>query len=346
MTLITDQDLRSRYRADLAQGVARFLEPRRPDCPWCGSHALEVRLTSPDLVQAKPGRFVLERCRDCGHVFQNPRLNEAGLDFYYRDFYDGLGAEAVERGFGMARRSYRRRAEMLRGHAVPRTWLDVGTGYGHFCRTAKEVWPRTRFTGLDRGESVMKARRRGWIGEAHRGSFPELVPDLAGRHDVVSMHHYLEHTTEPLRELDAAASVLDRGGHLLIELPDPECVFGRLLGRYWIPWFQPQHLHLIPFGNLERALAERGFSVVAVERRRADIGHDFAFAAWAALNRFGPRPSRPWKVGPPTAVDRARRVAALGLAGPALLSGLLLDATLRPLLPRHSNTYRVLALRT
>ena len=33
--------------------------------------------------------FTLEQCGDCGHVFQNPRLTPEGLEFYYRDFYDG-----------------------------------------------------------------------------------------------------------------------------------------------------------------------------------------------------------------------------------------------------------------
>ena len=79
------------YQAELADGVERFLEPRRNTCPWCGSEDLSVRLRTGDLIQRKPGRFTLEQCGACGHIFQNPRLTPAGLDFYYRDFYDGLG---------------------------------------------------------------------------------------------------------------------------------------------------------------------------------------------------------------------------------------------------------------
>ena len=59
---------------------------------------------------------------------------------------------------------------------------------------------------------------------------------MAGAYDVVSMHHYLEHTREPLDELDAAATALVPGGHLLIELPDPESRFPLVVGRWWIPW--------------------------------------------------------------------------------------------------------------
>jgi len=45
---------------------------------------------------------------------------------------------------------------------------------------------------------------------------------------------------------------LPAGGHLMIEIPDPECHLGRLLGRFWVPWFQPQHQHLLSVARLER----------------------------------------------------------------------------------------------
>ncbi|GAA2132767.1 class I SAM-dependent methyltransferase [Actinomadura napierensis] len=319
------------------------MEPRRADCPWCGGRALVTRLVSPDIVQVKPGSFTLEECRTCGHIFQNPRLTAEGLEFYYRDMYDGLGEKDTERVFRFTSKIYRRRARMVRRHASPRTWLDIGTGYGHFCRTARTILPDTRFDGLDLGAGVLKAQRRGWITHAYQGLFPELADRLPDPYDVVSMHHYLEHTVDPRREIATAAAVLRPGGLLIIEVPDPGSIMGRLLGRYWVPWFQPQHLHLMPLDNLTAALTDAGFQVVAVERQKADIGHDFVLAALVAINLLGPRPRRPWKDGPVTPVDRARFTVAMALMPAALLTGFVLDLTVRPLLPRRSNAYRVLA---
>jgi ubiquinone/menaquinone biosynthesis C-methylase UbiE len=336
---------RSRYQADLAEGTARFLQPRRRDCPWCGSPALQVHVVSPDILQGKPGSFTLERCRGCGHIFQNPRLNAAGLEFYYRDFYDGLGATAAQLCFSLLRKAYRRRARLLPPHAAPRAWLDVGTGYAHFCRTARQIWPQTRFAGLDLGDGVLQAKRRGWIDDAYQGSFVDLAGTLTGRYDVVSMHHYLEHTTDPLDEIHAAARVLPPGGHLLIEVPDPECTPARLLGRYWSHWMQPQHLHMFPADNLEQALTTSGFSVVTVEHNRADLGQDFLPSVALLLAALAPDPGRPWATRPPTRTDHARRATVLLLAPPTLLSGLLLDRTVRQLLPYRSNAYRILAVR-
>jgi hypothetical protein len=333
------------YQAELAEGVERFLEPRRDTCPWCGSTDLSVRLRTSDLVQRKPGWFTLEQCGTCRHIFQNPRLTPAGLDFYYRDFYDGLGEEQTKAVFNTGGQSYRGRADMLKRFAMPRTWLDVGAGHGHFCRLAREVWPDTVFDGLDQSISIEEAQRRGWIDHSYRGEFIALAGELAGRYDVVSMHHYLEHTREPLDELDAAAKVLPAGSHLLIELPDPESSFGRILGRWWMPWFQPQHQHMMPVRNLVQALADRGFSTVAIERGAAHQGVDLFFGLVLALIAVAPDPRLPWLAAGPTRWRRLRHTTVWALGKPLLVIMHLLDELLRQVVrhTRGGNTYRVLA---
>ena len=52
------------------------------------------------------------------------------------------------------------------------------------------------------------------------------------------MSHYLEHTPNPLAELDACEEVL-KGRNALIEIPDPQSKVGRSLGRLWLPCFNP-----------------------------------------------------------------------------------------------------------
>ncbi|MFE2875861.1 methyltransferase domain-containing protein [Streptomyces roseus] len=334
------------YRAELAFGTDRFLEPRRADCPWCGSRRLSVRVRVPDLLQGKPGRFALEQCADCHHVFQNPRLTVDGLEFYYRDFYDGRGGEGAGTVFGRLGDSYRARAEMLRPHTVdaPASWLDVGTGHGHFCNAARGVWPDTRFDGLDMGDGVGEAERRGWVETGFQGQFPEFAQKLAGRYEVVSMYHYLEHTRDPFTELDTAAAVLAPGGFLAIELPDPESRMARLLGSAWLPWFQPQHQHLMPAANLRGALADRGFTVLAEEHGPAHQGNDFFGAVALTTTRLAPDPDRPWA---PTATRRGRALAhaVRAAALPCFAGAAALDA-LRTAVARRTdggNAYRLLA---
>jgi SAM-dependent methyltransferase len=334
------------YRAALAQGTGRFFEKRRGTCPWCGSAELGVLLRSPDLVQQKPGTFTLERCAGCGHVFQNPRLTVAGLDFYYRDAYDGLGASAAEMVFLTATGAYRARARMAQPFVTPKSWLDVGAGHGHFCEVARTIFTDTIFDGLDQGAVIEDAQRRGWITTAYRGEFRELAARLAGRYDVISMHHYLEHTREPLAELDAAARALPAGGHLLIELPDPQWRLAPLFGRYWMPWFQPEHLHMISIGNLTAALRQRGLSPVVIERGAAHQCNDAVTALYLFLTAIAPDRGKPWSPRSATALTRAWRGLVMVVGLPFLGAGVLLGQTLGRALSRRwdrGNAYRVLA---
>ena len=333
------------YQAELAAGVERFLEPRRDSCPWCGSTDLSVRLQTTDLHQRKPGWFVLEQCGTCRHIFQNPRLSPVGLDFYYRDFYDGLGQQGIERLFKIQAPLYRKRAEMLRPFTTPKAWLDVGAGYGHFCQVARKVWPDTVFDALDQSASVEEAQRCSWAHRGYRGNFITLGDELSGRYDVVSMHHYLEHTREPFDELDIAAKILLPGGYLLIEMPDPDYRFNRVFGRTWSQWCQPQHQHMFPSDNLIRALADRGLSLVAVERGAAHLMSADLFASLGLLlNVCAPDPRLPWRVVEPTRWRRFRRITVLAAGAPLLTGALILD-TLLYLAVRHTrsgNAYRVL----
>jgi SAM-dependent methyltransferase len=342
-------ELRSSYEALLATGVDRFFEPPRDDCPLCGARALTRRLELGDRYQFKPGRFALSRCGDCGHVFQNPRLSIEGLSFYYRDFYDGLGGEKLEGVFASNPRTYRERAQMVADVAQPKRWLDVGAGHGHFCSVARDVLPETRFDGLDLSESIDDAVSRRWVDRGLRGLFPDLAPELARkgeRYDVVSMSHYLEHTLDPRAEIEAAGRVLPEGGLLFIEVPDPECRLGRLLGRQWMPWFQPQHLHFVSARNLERLLREHAFEPLAWHRGQAHQAVDFTFMAFMTLELLARPVDLPWR--PPSGVAHRMWRRAVWTAGvPLLLAGWLVDHVAGPLLRREgwSNTYRVLARR-
>jgi SAM-dependent methyltransferase len=191
----------------------------------------------------------------------------------------------------------------------------------------------------------MDAERRQWVERAHIGLFPDLAGELAGSFDVVSMHHYLEHTREPAAELEAAATALDPGGYLCIEVPDPESAFGRWFGALWGPWFQPQHQHLLSVRNLARLLDEHGFAMVAEERGPAHQPNDLAFTTLLLANRVAGPPVMPW-LPPPSLATRIRRGVCFTLLAPLTVPALVLDRLLAPLVrsrPGGPNTYRVLA---
>jgi SAM-dependent methyltransferase len=337
---------RPMYDEMLKDGVGPFFEPRRTTCPLCESPRLRQRLRTIDLIQRKPGEFVLDQCRSCGHIFQNPRMSPAGIRFYYSDFYDGLGTPVAETLMRQPQRMYLERARAIGDLAKPGKWLDVGTAHAHFCCAAQDAWPETQFDGLDIGVGVEEAERAGWIGRAYRGFLPQIADTIAGQYDVVSLFHCLEHTPDPRAEIAAAHKTLEPGGLLVIEVPDPESPAGRLFGQFWLPWFQPQHLHLLSVANLSKLLREAGFEPVVVQRGEAHLPIDlFAtlllFYAWLA-----PRPDAPW-LPRSGRLRRLRHRLVWTLGFPLVPVAILLDTVSGPLARRlgWSNAYRVVARR-
>jgi SAM-dependent methyltransferase len=340
---------REQYGARLSGGIDRFFEPRRSDCPHCGGTDLRKHVSTGDHLQFKPGRFRLDRCRGCGHIFQNPRLTIDGLNFYYEDCYDGLGEDLVEGLFASSYKQYVERARFVERtvEQAPARWLDVGAGHGHFANVAHDLLPATRIEGIDLSSSIEEAERRRWIDKGYRALFPEAAGDLArDPYDVVSMSHYLEHTREPAAEIAAAATVLRPGGHLFIEVPDPDCRLGSLLGALWMPWLQPQHQHFLNVTRLDTLLRKHGFRPVAWHRGEAHQDVDFFFAACLFVRRIVPPLDLPWRK-PDGRLARTASALVWVLSIPLLAAAKVTDLAMAPLArrPGWSNTFRVVARR-
>lgn len=323
-----------------------LFETARSSCPWCGAGKIAFLLESDDVVKLEPLRFRLDRCAACGAVFQNPRLSEQGLAYCYRDAYDGFSQAAAEELFAASASAFRDRVRTVRP-LLPDgrvSWLDVGGGYGHFAAVARAELPNARFTVLDLGPSTRASVERGWAQEACTGTLEDHGRALAARFDVVSLFHVLEHTRTPDADLSRAADALRPGGLLVVEVPNPSCLFGRLLGRFWLPWFQPQHLCLVPSDALASHLEGLGLRIASLEY--LSTAGDFTTAAITAARSVAPSADVPWLP--------ARSIPFGWLAWPVwlffvpiVLGAAVLDglAARLPAGPLTRNAYRVVAVR-
>ncbi len=245
-------------------------------CDLCGHADGSILLEGSDSLYGLPGTFPIVRCDSCGLVRVSPRPPLASLSHYYPDKYE------AHQDPGLQRRS--RTAALLRRVALgspvgvrrglvwlynclafwafvaetPGRVLDVGCGAGAYL----EVWQNLGWEveGVEPNRRVAAAAAARLGAKVHVG----LIEDLhleAGRFDLVTMCHSLEHVRSPRTVLRLLRSLLAPHGRLLLMVPNFAAWESRLLGGDWYGLEIPRHLHHFEPRTLVALLGSEGFEV-------------------------------------------------------------------------------------
>lgn len=185
------------------------------------------------LCDCEPERFAtdcqgfhLARCPRCQLQFHSPRPPLARLaERVYACHYDDL-SEAASQLTPAKRAQYARqldRLEQLWGQRG--SLLDVGCGAGAFLRYARERGWEAAGTDIQLSEGARSSRARLWCGRLTDIDFGR------DRFSAVRFHHVLEHTENPLADLERARALLNPGGLLYLSVPNLDG-----LGPRWKSW--------------------------------------------------------------------------------------------------------------
>ncbi len=151
------------------------------------------------------------------------------------------------------------RIEQLMSHKG--TMLDLGCFCGTFLHVAAErgwrsygIEPLVGPAIYARGEFGLNV-----ITDTLRDdSFP---PEFF---DVVTAFQVFEHLPDPLGELTKIRRILKPGGLVVVEVPNIDTVWVRLLGKYH-RHFVPDHIYFFSPQTLEALLAKAGFTVMQIQ---------------------------------------------------------------------------------
>ena len=236
------------------------------DCYGCGQSVSDLFITAEDDLTGRPGRFMFRRCRNCGLVYQSPRLTLDRVKEYYDDDYLahqkradwGWMSPLFRWAMGSLDREKLRICSRYRALGSSSAVLDVGCGAGTFLAHVRERHGSTG-VGVDFVNLADRPAMRGV--EFHYGPFDQQDVGV-GRFDLVTMWHFLEHDYEPLRSLVSAGQALTDDGRLIIEVPRLDSLTFRLFGDRWPGLQAPQHTALYTRESLLRMVERAGLVVV------------------------------------------------------------------------------------
>jgi 2-polyprenyl-3-methyl-5-hydroxy-6-metoxy-1,4-benzoquinol methylase len=220
-----------------------------------------------DSPDAEPhwdcGAFAFVKCRQCGHVYQNPQPHPAALIARYDQAYCEYEVEN-DRNFlnlmllGLADVRFFSRLEATHSHP---SLLDVGCATGALLECAAQ-----RGYSVQGVEVCEPAARYG----IERRSVPIEVGTLgsvslpSSRYSAVHFSHVIEHVPDPRGFLAEVRRYMHHRGLGVVVTPNSDGLQARLFGEQWRSAIA-DHVHLFRKRNLVRLLGECGFSVIATK---------------------------------------------------------------------------------
>jgi 2-polyprenyl-3-methyl-5-hydroxy-6-metoxy-1,4-benzoquinol methylase len=248
--------------------ASALVQPVR--CYFCRHPEHEHYVRIWDEACGTPGVFTYVRCRNCGLVFQKPRLSFDDIATRYPPDYITNGMRLNVPGRNWAGRLFekavlwgetRRAREIAAHHPIDSATriLDVGCGNATFLYAARKAYGAD-VTGVEMSDECCRCAHNRLGLDLIQSVFEEA--DLDGPFDIITMWHFLEHECDPLTALARCRLLLKEGGLLVIQVPNIESLGARVFGRSWNGWDAPRHLVMYSRKTLGAMLEKAGLTPV------------------------------------------------------------------------------------
>jgi SAM-dependent methyltransferase len=247
-------------------------------CIFCGNVGTIPYLIREDLNVFVPGEFILERCTQCGLVFQNPRPASSSLPDIYPDSYDQYLTTATftspltkwDKTYGL-----RKQANAVINHIQSGKILDVGCGPGNFLAYIQNL-PGWEAVGIEPNKTASEYAR------SHLGlniitSSLEDVNFPDNEFDVITLWNVIEHLSNPLESLIKLRRWIKPRGLLVFNTPNLDSLDARIFNRYWIGYELPRHFYVFSSSTITRLVERAGYDLL--ESRCIYGGHSMAMSS-------------------------------------------------------------------
>ena len=267
-------------------------------CNYCGNDNSELVNQGLDLYLNRPENHTLVRCKNCGLIYQNPKLQEDELLAHYPTANYELYSQPINNEKSPIRRAdrqlsmIRRYRRIMKHTEQPGHILDIGCATGSFIAIMRDQgW---EVSGVELNPEVAQYARTVLNLNVHPGTL-EQAGFSDDSFDVVTMWDVFEHVLNPKATLKEIVRILKPGGTLVISVPNPSSLEARIFGANWAGWDRPRHLHLFTPAVLKRYLKDAGFAKIEIDSFGGRLSVTLLSVSYACNARQIPEEKwRPW----------------------------------------------------
>ncbi|MDD4996228.1 MAG: class I SAM-dependent methyltransferase [Patescibacteria group bacterium] len=244
-----------------------LLSKNFPTCV-CGAKDYDLVL---DFKKGEESYQIL-KCRQCDLFRTWPVPLKQEPDFYQKQ------DDYLKREDQLALRTSFARATLLRlkKHKQSGRLLDVGCNLGIFVKEAGRFGFDAHgidpcHKAIERGKKIFHLNECLKTGDLTTINFPEVS------FDVVTLIHCLEHISNLNSVLEKVYFILKKDGIILVELPNFNSFWRKLLGRNWYGFAFKQHYWQFDPTSLKKLLENHHFTTLLVDTRH-NMYHRLSFS--------------------------------------------------------------------
>lgn len=227
-------------------------------CPICNLSNTKLLFN----IKRFNNTYSIEECEICGLRYVNPQPVEKELIKYYTKKYDySYMIQEID-----SKKDKKDIKDIIKNRQGIGKLLDVGCGSGLFLLAAKKNG--FKVYGVDLSKEMVKYGRNKFNLNLSNRDFLKLCTDK--KFDIITMRHFLEHTTNPNKYLEKANKLLKKNGLLFIELPNINSFPAKICGESWQWMTPPAHLFFFSPKTIKKLLEKEGFKVIKSETRKGD----------------------------------------------------------------------------
>ena len=223
-------------------------------CPICGSSEISIFLGDVrDYITGE--KFTVSRCRACDVAFTSPQPEN--MELYYPAKYRRYSKWVLI----ILRKLYHYQTKRWsKFFTKPGTVLEMGCGDGLMLDALRSRgW---NVSGTERTEKMADFARNHFGLQVYVGGLEEIPREK--KFDLIIVFQVLEHLNDPVASLKQCADLLERGGKLIIAVPNFSSWQSRYSSSYWFHLDAPRHLFHFSPTSLRNALKMAGLKISSI----------------------------------------------------------------------------------
>jgi 2-polyprenyl-3-methyl-5-hydroxy-6-metoxy-1,4-benzoquinol methylase len=232
------------------------------DCSLCNSKDKKNIYTVKDYMLQHRFAFNLYQCKNCGHIFTNPRPNINSIqEFYEKSYHCYKVKTGIKKYLNNFSNFLRFKQFQPYLSSINAEVLEIGSSYGEFLNLLKGKGYSV--SGIEMDQDAAKVAKEFYnidvsSEKIEEHNFPE------NKYQTIIMLQVLEHLYDPNIVLAKCHKALVQDGYLIVSVPNIDCIGFKIFGKFWRDLDVPRHLHHFSPKTLQNISVNNHFEIIQV----------------------------------------------------------------------------------